>query len=843
MKKIIAVLLSVLFAFAMTACNDAPAVDESRYSIVNGGFETGDLTGWTVESGKAFSDDNVTTKNTFTFEEDENHNEISIEQTGNWHLYGKGFDDRIPNSFTGVLRSSDFILGGTGTISMKLAGGATRLEGENGAEKPVAERCYVGVYLAEGDRMIAKQENTYFLKHTTSYVNPSQYASHVYNTDNYYTYYLDLSDYLGQEMYLRIVDNDTSYYYGYISVDDIRTYSEESEQGAGAVFDKVRTYETEAEGTENQIANGDFETGSLAGWTVTEGLAFSNAGVNASDIWWNEGITYNRDGDYHYGFYLPEATGRMRSSEFTLGGSGYVSFKLGGCMNQSLTYLRFMAVNDDGTAEEIARFSNEKYKNFQFPYVENGMKLLNLVQYYVDLSDFLGERMYIEAVDENASSDDLGCMTLDSVVTYWETRPTFMYDSEAFELKIDVEIEPDSEYQLKNGTFELGDLTGWTMDGDIGEVSDAAGWWAENLPYNKNGKYLFTGIDKEAGTGTLTSDAFTLGGSGWITFSLGGGGNPALCYVSVIDAETDEELVRFGNLLFKDNGTGSLNIDSFLANMVSYKVDLTELGIQTGTRIRIRITDNATSNWGLVTADSFITYYESEEDVPQSAHLAENILPAPTEDSDYQILNGDFETGDLTGWTVTSGDVAINGAVISAQTFWGEGLPYNNGGLFHFDGWSANNVESASYALRSETFTLGGSGRISFKLGGRSAVLRVYTETGTLVAEYGNTMFADVSFPHVDEGCRLATMTTYVADLSGHLGETLYIEICDVALEEGVSWGVAFFDDIVTYYEDAPNVAEMYDTVELNATTSSTGSAQQYRIPWQNAVDRIAGDI
>ena len=267
--------------------------------------------------------------------------------------------------------------------------------------------------------------------------------------------------------------------------------------------------------------------------------------------------------------------------------------------------------------------------------------------------------------------------------------------------------------------------------------------------------------------------------------------------------------------------------------MVSYKVDLTELGIQTGTRIRIRITDNATSNWGLITADSFITYYESEEDVPQSAHLAENILP-------YQILNGNFETGDLTGWEVASGDVAINGAVISAQTFWGQGLPYNNGGLYHFDGWSANNVESASYALRSETFTLGGSGRISFKLGGRSAVLRVYTETGTLVAEYGNTMFADVSFPHVDEGCRLATMTTYVADLSGHLGKTLYIEICDVALEEGVNWGVAFFDDIVTYYEDAPNVAEMYDTVELNATTSSTGSAQQYRIPWQNAVDRIA---
>lgn len=839
MKKFAAILLGLLCILPMTACDEEPVADESRYSIVNGGFETGDLTGWTVESGKAFSDDNVTTKSTFSFEEDENHNEIAIGQTGNWHLYGKGFDGGIPNSYTGVLRSQNFILGGTGTISMKLAGGATRFEGENGAEKPMAERCYVGVYLAENDRMIAKQENTYFLKHTTSYINPSQYSSHVYNTDNYYTYYLDLSDYLGQELYLRIVDNDTSYYYGYISVDDIRTYSEEGEQTAGAVYDKIRTYPSEAEGTEYQIANGDFETGSLAGWTVTEGLAFSNAGVNASDIWWNEGITYNRDGEYHYGMYKPETTGRMRSSEFVLGGSGYVSFKLGGCMNQSLTYLRFMLIEDGGSAIEIARFSNEKYKNFQFPYVANGMKLLNLVQYYADLSDFLGRRMYIEAVDGNNSSDELGCMTLDSVITYWETPPTFMYDSEAYELKIEVEYEPESEYQLKNGTFETGDLTGWTMEGDIGVVSDASGWWAENFPYNKNGKYLFTGIDKESGTGTLTSDAFELGGSGWMTFSLGGGGNPALCYVSVLDAQTGEELARFGNLLFNDQGTGSLNINSFLANMVSYKVDLTSLGIEKGTSIRIRLTDNATSNWGLLTADSFITYYESADSVPQDAHLAKDILPAPATESDYQITNGGFETGDLTGWTVTSGEVSSSGAVSSAQTFWGEGLPYNANGLFHFDGWGANGNETETYTLASETFTLGGSGFISFKLGGRSAVLRVCKEDGTPIAEYGNTMFSVDNFPYVDQGCRTATMTTYAADLSAYLGERLYVEICDVALD-GQDWGIAFFDDIVTYYETAPDVETLFDTVDLNAKTSSDGIPKSYRVPWEIAVNRIS---
>lgn len=67
------------------------------------------------------------------------------------------------------------------------------------------------------------------------------------------------------------------------------------------------------------------------------------------------------------------------------------------------------------------------------------------------------------------------------------------------------------------------------------------------------------------------------------------------------------------------------------------------------------------------------------------------------------------------------------------------------------------------------------------------------------------------------------------------------MEICDVALGEGEDWGVAFFDDIVTYYETAPDVSQCFDTVELNATTSSDGVSQQYRIPWEIAVNRING--
>ncbi len=856
-KKTIPYILAVCACTALPAfigCTVPGEVIEfdTVTEIANGGFETGNLSGFTVEYGDAFDDDSVSSESEFYFSYDAEHKMIPIGKTGNWFLSGKGYDGNRPHGYTGSIRSGVFTLGGDGTISMKLAGGAlVTQKGENAPQKSPEKTCYVGVYRASDDLMIAKFTNKYFLEHTEPYVNVNDYINGTCCTDNFYKYSEDLSDFYGQELYIRIVDNDVHNYYGYISVDDI-CIGGASSQPDGALFAKTRDFtETAEKPSIYEIANGGFETGSLAGWTVVSGEAFSNEGVNNAKYWWNENIPYKRDGDYHYGYYKPTTVGVMRSSDFVVGGSGYVTYKLGGCSNNSATYLRFMIKNPNGDDYEAARFSNFKFWNYQFPYVQNGMRLLNLVQYYADFSSYMGQTMYIEVVDENASADELGCITLDSVVTYYEQKPEF-YTSIAFEALPDpdrFDIEPDNEFQVKNGTFETGDLTGWTMLGDIGDVSNATGWWNENLPYNKKGEYLFTGIDKEAGTGTLMSAPFTLGGSGDVTFRLGGGGNPAKCYVSILDAETDEELARFANLNFRDNGIESINRDSYLANMVSYHANLVELGIQPGTRLKIRITDNATNNWGLITADSFITYYESSSAVPKGCVTARNIKPTPLEDSEYQIANGDFETGSLGGWTVVDGNINVDAAVTTGDTFWDEGIPYNNGGLFHFDGWKATDDEAATYALRSENFTLGGSGFISFKMGGRTAQVKVYKVGVTdPIAVFDNTAFADVEFPHVDKGCRLATMMTFVADLTAYaaIGDTLYIELCDKPSETDSSgnplnWGVAFFDDVITYYETAPAVEEKSDTVTLNAVTSGNG-VTEYNIPWVTAVNALSED-
>lgn len=204
-----------------------------------------------------------------------------------------------------------------------------------------------------------------------------------------------------------------------------------------------------------------------------------------------------------------------------------------------------------------------------------------------------------------------------------------------------------------------------------------------------------------------------------------------------------------------------------------------------------------------------------------------------------QIENGGFETGDLTGWTTLNDnwgkteDGKFTG-VINATTYWAEELPYNQSDEYHLDGWNIQDTsdgkigEADSWGVRSSAFTLSGSGYISVKMGGNAAAVKVFLKDGTLVGYYKQNRFSDTNFPHVGQGGSWADMGTYVMDLSSYVGKDMYIELWDETIDGG--WAVAFFDDVVTYYEAAPNYASMYDTVLDGHTGDET--ATEIKIPW-----------
>ena len=56
--------------------------------------------------------------------------------------------------------------------------------------------------------------------------------------------------------------------------------------------------------------------------------------------------------------------------------------------------------------------------------------------------------------------------------------------------------------------------------------------------------------------------------------------------------------------------------------MVEYKADLSAY---MGREVYIRIVDEATNDWGLFFVDSFITYYQSQEEISKQAIEANNL--------------------------------------------------------------------------------------------------------------------------------------------------------------------------------------------------------------------------
>ena len=466
--------------------------------------------------------------------------------------------------------------------------------------------------------------------------------------------------------------------------------------------------------TEFRLVNGGFENG-LEGWTVVGNIG----GVSSDRTYWVEAIEFGMDGEKMFSAYAPgaleSAVGTLTSSTFTVGGSNFVTFKLGAARDENYVYVD---VVDAETKEILARYHNGLWTDADL----SGCKL---VAFKADLSDFAGREVFFR-VSDNADSG-YGLFFVDSFVTYYESEP------DGFNVATPVSYAVSGTiYDIFNGGFEMGNVQGWWNNGEIGVVTNATGYWGDNIPYEKVGEYLFTGVEsfgadtmREGNRGSLTSSAFELGGTGWISFKLGGGGNE-LCYVQVIDAVSGEILAKYHQQAQRD------------AVLIQYVADLSAY---IGRTIRIQVVDQAENGWGCVSFDNVVTYY------PQGTALPEGIVANNLYYVNYNITNGSFEDG-LEGWHQNIWEAGAHNTL-----GWVESSEHDAGwytknddrkdgnNLFTFCRPDGTNCENTKGELVSSTFTLKKDSFVSFRFGGagtREVRVELCKADGTVIARFYN---------------------------------------------------------------------------------------------------------
>ncbi len=472
-------------------------------NIINGDFETGDLTGWTLMNGEDASDNNVGVVS----DESTYWGSRNMYMHGNYCLRGESKEN-----LSGQIRSSSFRLGGDGYISFMIGSAAKEGKGciklyeeKDGDDELIST--YVnnnwndpktGLTLI---RVFDKIDEKY-LGHTLYFVieNGSEAGFSFINADDFRTSMTKDEVVTLQDSQLKEIAEIEDEYSDYIiscyrkngiindiklkqdAPDSIRKYegqvidfadtiaacfkvekvysnelldvgvdineikfnNESIEKIDGDVKLKKGTYSitytaryadksmdktidiiVEAvDKTVNEVDNGGFETGDLYGWEVKTPEVWNKntdgdyAGVVSQETYWNEKLPFNQGGNYHLdGWQIANNESdswALKSSVFTLDGSGYISVKMGG------NAAAFRVYELDGTL--VGEYKQNRFSDTNFPFVNEGGSWADMGTYFVNLKDYIGQPLYIELRD-NKINGGWAVAFFDDVKTYYKNKP------------------------------------------------------------------------------------------------------------------------------------------------------------------------------------------------------------------------------------------------------------------------------------------------------------------------------------------------------------------------------------------------------------------------------------
>lgn len=512
-------------------------------------------------------------------------------------------------------------------------------------------------------------------------------AKDIYSNDAYENYGLIVCE----------IEFETTYQEEGVYLEDLHAFITEMQANENGGYDVVDSIEGKNYFNKDKyrLQNGGFENG-MEGWTKVGNIGDVDT---ATHYWVNdpesaEGFAFGMDGEKMFSAYAPDAmesaVGTLTSSTFTVGGSGFVTFKVGAMKDGNYVYVDVV----DATSKQIlARYYNGLWAD-RTEDVKSGCTLIG---YKADLSAFMGKEVFFR-ISDNADSG-YGLFFVDSFITYYEEEPSYFNNATPVSYAVSGTI-----YDVFNGGFEMGDVQGWWNNGEPGAVTNANAFFS-GVEYGKVGEYLYSGVEdyqagngREGNQGVLTSSAFEIGGCGWISFKLGGGNSR--CYVQVIDATTNQVLARYRQQNRQD------------AVLIQYVADLSSY---VGRLARIQVVDYASSDWGCVSFDNVITYYAQTENLPEG--LTAN-------DVKYELVNGSFENG-LDGWKMTITEAGAHntlGWVESSEhdAGWYTKNDDNKDGsnLFTFVRPDGTNCENTKGTLETANFVLKQNTYVAFRFGG-----------------------------------------------------------------------------------------------------------------------------
>ncbi len=476
--------------------------------------------------------------------------------------------------------------------------------------------------------------------------------------------------------------------------------------------------------TEYRLENGGFENG-IDGWTVVGNIGAVSSDKNYwVEEWENNGNGYEfgMDGENMFSAYATNdeaATGTLTSSSFKVGGSGYVTFKLGAGRNGSCVYID---VVDANTGKILERYYNGLWAEYT-----NDLKSgCSLIAYRADLSAFKGQEVYFRISD--IAYSDYGLFFADSFITYYEIAPQGFADA-----------VKGNKYEIANGSFETGNLNGWTMDiteaggqNTLGWVQNEeinVGWYTKN-DGRKDGRYLFTfakvdDTNCEKTKGTLNSSVFTLKQNSYVSFRFGGAGNPDLVYIQLCKANGEVIATFYNNAPYKVN----TEMHAYYYQYTGEEADCF-----------FRVVDNAHENYGCFVVDDFRVNLENKPNGFLDATKGATV-------DKYELVNGSFENG-LDGWTMDITEAGgqntlgwVQNEEINADWYTQNYDRKDGSNLFTFAKPDGTNCENTKGTLNSATFTLKQNSYVSFKFGGagtREVWIELVKANGEVITRFYN---------------------------------------------------------------------------------------------------------